>query len=339
MKRAASAAAASSAASSILDVVVQGVARPETAQNLDGLRDRRFVDRDGLEAALEGRVGLDVLAVLVERRRTDALQFAARELGLDHRGEVERTFGGAGPDQRVEFVDEEDHVARGALEFVEDALDAALELAAVLRAGDQRSEVEREDPLVAQHGGDVPADDPLGESLDDRGLADPGLADENGIVLAAPREDRDDAFDLDVAPDDRVERVGLSQGGQVAGVLRERRRTAAERPPSSPSDVGRPGSVRPPRRISVSIATAAPAARTAAAVAAPTYGSRARRRVCAQSVQMCVSVQRPPRRATSRTLAGRSRQISQVAAISSKLPRRGGSSFDLARLSGYGAIW
>jgi hypothetical protein len=82
-------------------------------------------------------------------RRADALQFAARQFGFDHRREVERPFGRAGADERVQFVDEQDDVARGALHFIENALDAALEFAPVFRSGYERAEVECEHFLVA----------------------------------------------------------------------------------------------------------------------------------------------------------------------------------------------
>ena len=61
------------------------------------------------------------------------------------------------------------------------------------------------DPAVAQRLGDVAGDDALGEALDDRGLADAGLADQHRVVLGAAGEDLDDAADLVVAADDRVE--------------------------------------------------------------------------------------------------------------------------------------
>ena len=64
-----------------------------------------------LEAALERGVLLDVLAVLVERGRADAAQLAARERRLEHVRGVDRAFGGAGADDGVQLVDEEDHLA------------------------------------------------------------------------------------------------------------------------------------------------------------------------------------------------------------------------------------
>jgi hypothetical protein len=49
-----------------LDPVVRLVFVPQTLEDLDGLLLRRLLDEDGLEAALEGGVGLDVAAVLVD---------------------------------------------------------------------------------------------------------------------------------------------------------------------------------------------------------------------------------------------------------------------------------
>ena len=63
---------------------------------------------DGLEAALERGVLLDVLAVLVERGRADRAQLAAGEHRLEQVGGVDRALGGAGADDRVQLVDEED---------------------------------------------------------------------------------------------------------------------------------------------------------------------------------------------------------------------------------------
>ena len=79
----------------------------------DRLLDRRLVDEDRLEAALEGGVLLDVLAVLVERGRADGVQLAAREHRLEQVGRVHRALGRAGPDDRVQLVDEQDHPAVG----------------------------------------------------------------------------------------------------------------------------------------------------------------------------------------------------------------------------------
>ena len=121
----------------------------------------------------------------------------------------------------MQLVDEQDDLALGVLDLLEDGLEALLELAAELGAGDQRAEVERDDPLVLEPLGHVAADDPLGEALDDGGLADARLADEDRVVLGPPAEHLDDPADLLVAADDRIELAGARLGGQVAAVLLE----------------------------------------------------------------------------------------------------------------------
>ena len=177
------------------------------------------LDQHRLEAPLERGVLLDVLAVLVERGRADAVQLAARQRGLQHVGGVHRALGRAGADQRVQLVDEQDDLALGRRSIsVQHGLQALLELAAVLGAGDQRAHVEREQRLSFRLSGTSPLDDALREALDDRGLADAGLADQHGVVLGAPRQHLDGAADLVVPADDGIELAVGRRLGQVAGI-------------------------------------------------------------------------------------------------------------------------
>ena len=199
------------------DAVVGLVAIAQAAQDLHGVVDRRLLDADLLEAPLERGVALEVLAVLVQRRRADRLQLAARQRRLEDRGRVDRALGRTRADEVVQLVDEEDDVAPLG-DLLHDLLEPLLELAAVLRAGDQGGQVERVDLLVAQQLGHLVGADALGEALDDGGLADAGLADQHRVVLGAAREDLHHALDLVLAPDDRVE---LALGGQLRQVAPE----------------------------------------------------------------------------------------------------------------------
>ena len=165
-----------------LAAVMRLVAVAEAAQDEHGLVDRRLVDAHLLEAPLERGVALQVLAVLVERRRADRLELSSGERGLQDRGGVDRALGGACADEVVELVDEEDDVAALG-DLLHDLLQALLELPAVLRAGDERGEVERVDLLALQELGHLARCDPLSEALDDGGLADAGLADQHRVVL------------------------------------------------------------------------------------------------------------------------------------------------------------
>ena len=203
-------------------LVVDLVALLQPAQDRDRVVDVGLVDEHRLEAPRQRRVLLDVLAVLVERGGADAVQLAAGQRRLEHVGGVHRPLGLAGTDQRVQLVDEQDHVALAVLHLLQQGLQPLLELAAVLGAGDQGAEIERQQPAVAQRLRHVAVDDAPGEALGDGGLADAGLADQDRVVLGPARQDLDDAADLLVAADHRVELAGARGLGEVARVLLQR---------------------------------------------------------------------------------------------------------------------
>src|SRR5206468_3201481 len=140
------------------DLVVILVARADPHEDRDGLLDRRLLHHDRLKPALERRVALDVLSELVERRGADALKLAAGERRLQDVRRVDSAFGGPRADERVQLVDEQDDVVR-VTELLDDLLEALLELTAVLRAGHQRADVEREHALALERFGHVALDD------------------------------------------------------------------------------------------------------------------------------------------------------------------------------------
>ncbi len=119
----------------------------------------------------------------------------------------------------MQLVDEEDDPALGLLDLAQDGLEALLELAAELGPGDQSAQVQRDDLLVLEGLGHVAADDALGQALHHGGLADARLADQDWVVLGASGQDLDDAADLLVAADDRIQLAGPRLGREVAPVL------------------------------------------------------------------------------------------------------------------------
>jgi hypothetical protein len=80
-----------------VDLVVGLVAVAQALEDLHGLVRRRLVHADLLEAALQRAVALEVLAVLVERRRADRLQLPAREGRLEDGRSVDRALRGTAP--------------------------------------------------------------------------------------------------------------------------------------------------------------------------------------------------------------------------------------------------
>ena len=202
--------------------VVRLVALLQAPQDGDGVGDRRLADEDRLEAALESGILLDLLAVLVQGRRADSAELPAREHRLEEIPGGDSALGRARPDDRVQLVDEQDDLPLGRLDLVQHCLEPLLELAAVLRAREQRADVERPDALSLEALRHVPGDDALREPFDDRCLADPGVADQHWVVLRAPREHLDDAANLLVTPDHRVELAVLGRRGEVASEFLER---------------------------------------------------------------------------------------------------------------------
>ncbi len=205
-----------------LDAVMDFVALLESAQDGDGVFHRGLVHQHFLEAPLERRVLFDVLAVLIERGRADAMQLAARQRGLEHVAGVHGALGLAGAHHGVQFIDEQNHLAFLFRQIGEDRLQALLELAAKFRAGDQRAHVERENALVAQAFRHLAVDDALCEALDDGGLADAGLPDEHRIVLGPALQNLNGAPDLVIAADDRIEFALARALGEIDAVLLQR---------------------------------------------------------------------------------------------------------------------
>ena len=205
-----------------LHAVVDLVPLAQAAQDADRVLDRRLADDDGLEAALERGVLLDVLPIFVERRGADGVQLAAREHRLEQVRRVDRALRRPRADDRVQFVDEQHDLPLGVRDLLQDGFQPLFEFAAVFRAGDERAHVERDDALVAQPSGHVAADDALRQAFDDGRLADAGLADQHRVVLRPAREHLDHAPDLVVAADDRIELALARHLREVAPVPLER---------------------------------------------------------------------------------------------------------------------
>ena len=194
----------------------------EATKDRDGILDGGLGDHHGLETTSERRVLLDVLAVFVKRSRADCVQVATGERRLEDVAGVHGALGGTRAHDGVELIDEQDDLALGLLHFLEHSLQAVLELAAVLGAGDQRAHVELDEVAIAQRARHVAGHDTLGDALDDGRLADARLANEHGVVLGAAGQNLDGTANLIGTADDRVELAGAGQVADVATVLLQR---------------------------------------------------------------------------------------------------------------------
>src|SRR5262249_60008047 len=116
----------------------------------------------------------------------------------------------------VDLVDEEDRARPGA-EGADHRLQAGLELAPELRAGQQRTHVEGVDADLAERGWNLAPVNPEREALDDGGLPHARIPHEHGVVLPAPAEDVDRPLELPAAADERVDVARGGALGHVAG--------------------------------------------------------------------------------------------------------------------------
>ena len=190
----------------------------DALENFERILHARLVDRDGLEAALERGVLLDVLAVLVEGRRADDLNFAARKGGLQNIGGVHAALGVARADDVMHLVDDENDVAELA-NFLNKTLHAALELAAELRAGDERGEVKEIDLLAAELEGHLTRGDALGKALGKGRFAHARLPQKAWVILLAAAQNFDHAFQLIIPAKYGIQLAFLRKAGQVTAIF------------------------------------------------------------------------------------------------------------------------
>ena len=161
---------------------------------------------------------LDVIAIFVKRARADTLQFSARQRGLHHIARVQRPLRCSSADHVVQFVDEQDDLAAGCLDFVQHGLEPFFKLATKARARHHAAQVQFDQAPVHQVFRHVAVDDALRQSFDDGRLAHTGIADQHRVVLRAACQHTHDTHDLVVASDHRVE----------LGIARERCQIAPE---------------------------------------------------------------------------------------------------------------
>src|SRR5579875_292981 len=122
----------------------------QPAQDLDRLVDRGRIDDHGLEAPLQGGIALYVLSVLVHGGGAYALQLATRQRRLQDVGRVDRPFGSAGADERVQLIYHQHDIA-GCANLVHDLLQTLFEFAPVLGSGYEQADVQHDDLLVGEN--------------------------------------------------------------------------------------------------------------------------------------------------------------------------------------------
>src|SRR6266705_1094362 len=105
----------------------------------------------------------------------------------------------------MQFIDEEDDTTFGIRHFFQHGLEPLLELAAILGARKQGAYVKDYHLLIGKRLRHIAAYDTLCQSFDDGGFTYARFADQHRVILGAAAQYLDDAANLFVAPDHRVE--------------------------------------------------------------------------------------------------------------------------------------
>ncbi len=178
-----------------------------------------------LEAAFESAVLLDILAILVQSRRTDALYLATRQRRLEQIGRIHRTGRITGSHDSVKLIDKQYHIAVFS-QLVEYSLNTLLKLTAILRAGHKRSHVERYHPLAEQHTRHLALHYPKSQPLDYRTLTHTGLTYQHRIVLFATAQYLRQTLYLHLTANHRIQTILLGGTCHVVAEFVEHRSIA-----------------------------------------------------------------------------------------------------------------
>ena len=193
-------------------------ARLQALQDLDRLFLARFAHINFLEAPRQRPILLEDPAVFLIGGGAYAFQIARGEHRLNQVGCIHHAArGGARTDDGVDFVDEQ-HCAFLALELCEHVLQAFLEIAAVLGAGQQCAKVERIDGRVGDYFRHFAIDDHLGQAFSNGGLADAGFTDEQRIILASAAQDLNGALDFVLTTNQGIDLARCCLLVEVGGV-------------------------------------------------------------------------------------------------------------------------
>ena len=130
-------------------------------ENLNGFINGRLTHIHRLETTLQGRIPLNMLAVLIQGRRTDALQLTPCQCRLQDICRIDRPFSSTRPNQGVHLVNHQNDVPRLA-DLIHDLFQAFLKLTAILGTRNQQTNIQGHNPLLFQNVGHIPLGNPLG---------------------------------------------------------------------------------------------------------------------------------------------------------------------------------
>ena len=202
----------------VVDVVMLLIAVLKTVNNSNGVVVVWLADVDRLETPLKCSVLLDMFTVLFCRSCTNDLDFSARQWWLQDGRGVNGALCGAGANDGVNLVNEED-VILGFLQLSNNLLHAVLKLTAILGTSYQTCQVKRPNLLSAQDVRNVAGSNELSQALNNGGLTNAGISQDKWVVLLAAGKNLHDTLNLAVTANDRVKLFICGKLSKVAAKL------------------------------------------------------------------------------------------------------------------------
>ena len=119
----------------------------------------------------------------------------------------------------MQLINEQDDLAFALFNFVQNALQTFLKLAAVLSTGDQSAHIQAEHGAVFQVFGHIAAHDTLGKALSDSRFTNTSFTDQHRVVLALTGQDADNIADLGITANDGIQLVGTGGFHQILAIF------------------------------------------------------------------------------------------------------------------------
>ena len=133
------------------------------------------------------------------------MKLASSQLWLQQVSGIHGTFRFSGTDDVVNFIDEQDNLAIGFVNFIQNRFQSFLEFTPVFRTGNQRTHIQREDGLVLQVLRNISVHNSLCQSLDNGGFAHTRLTNQYRVIFGPSGQDFDGPADFFISSDYRIQ--------------------------------------------------------------------------------------------------------------------------------------
>ena len=195
------------------------VAFLQTAQDRNGIIDSRLINQHLLKTPFQRRILFDVVAIFIQSRSTNAVQFTPGQSGLQHVPCIHGAFRLTSTNHRVDLVNEKDNLAFLLSQFIQYCFEALFELTAKLCSSNERPHIKCQDLLVLQTLRHFSINDSLRESFNDCSFTNTRFPDQQRVILGAALQDLDSSTNFIITADDGVELTLLGPFSQIDGVF------------------------------------------------------------------------------------------------------------------------